>query len=157
MVSGRASKPHGEITLPVQFGTTSNNRVEHINFYVADFDTAYHAILGRPALAKFMAVPHYAYLVLKMPSPARVSALWANLFIAYTCETKSLTLTKATDLSIQMASVVTEAKTAPADDMEIPVLELPHASAKSKEIKEVGLSLDDVSKTMKIGAHLEPK
>ena len=45
----------------------SNYHVEHINFYVADFNTAYHTILGRPALAKFMAVPHYAYLVLKMP------------------------------------------------------------------------------------------
>ena len=45
----------------------SNYHVEHINFYVADFNTAYHAILGRPALAKFMDVPHYAYLVLKMP------------------------------------------------------------------------------------------
>ena len=69
MVPGRASKPLREITLPVQFDTTSNYRVEHINFYVTDFDTAYHAILGRPALAKFMVMPHYAYLVLKMPSP----------------------------------------------------------------------------------------
>ena len=59
VVPGRASKPLGEITLPVQFGMAGNYRVEHINFYVADFDTAYHAILGRPALAKFMAVPHY--------------------------------------------------------------------------------------------------
>ena len=75
VVPGRASKPLGEITLPVQFGTASNYRVEHINFYVADFDTAYHAILGWPALTKFMAVPHYAYLVLKMPSPAGVLAL----------------------------------------------------------------------------------
>ena len=63
MVPGRASRPLEEITLPVQFGTASNYRVEHINFYVADFDTAYHTILGRPALAKFMAIPHYAYLV----------------------------------------------------------------------------------------------
>ena len=63
VVPGRASRPLGEITLPVQFGTASNFRVEHINFYIADFNTAYHAILGRPALAKFMAIPHYAYLV----------------------------------------------------------------------------------------------
>ena len=69
VVPGRASKPLGEITLPVQFGTTSNYHVEHVIFYVADFNTAYHAILGQLALAKFMAVPHYAYLVLKMPSP----------------------------------------------------------------------------------------
>ena len=56
-----------------------------------------------------------------------------------------------------MASVVTEAKTAPVEDMEILELEPPHASTKYKEIKEVGLSLDDPSKTVKIGAHLDPK
>ena len=93
-------KPLGEITRPVQFSTASNYHVEHINFYIADFNTAYHAILGRLALAKFMAVPHYAYLVLKMPSPTGVLALWANLSIAYTYETESLALAEATDLSI---------------------------------------------------------
>ena len=54
-----------------------------------------------------------------------------------------------------MASMVT-AKMVPADDLEIPSLEPPRASAKSKETKEVGLVLDDPSKTMKIGAHLDP-
>ena len=157
MVPGRASKPLGEVTLLVQFGTASNYRVEHINFYVADFNTAYHTILGRPALAKFMVVPHYAYLVLKMPSPTGVLALRAKLSIAYACETESLTLAEATDLSIQMASMVTEAKTLPADDMEIPELEASYASAKSKEVKEASLGLDDPSKTVKIGAHLDPK
>ena len=100
VVPGRASRPLGEITLPVQFDTASNYRVEHINFYVADFDTAYHAILCRPALAKFMAVPHYAYLVMKMPSPAGVLSLQANLSVAYTYETESIVLTEATYLSI---------------------------------------------------------
>ena len=159
VVPGRASRPLAEITLQVQFNTASNYRIEHINFYIANFDTAYHAILGRPALAKFMAIPHYAYLVLKMPSPVGVLALRANLSIAYACKTESLTLIEATDLSIQMASMVAEAKTTPTDDMEILELELPRASAKSKEIKEVGLGLglDDASKIMKIGAHLNPK
>ena len=83
MVPGRASKLLGEITLPVQFGTASNYRVEHINFYIADFNTAYHVILGQLALAKFMTIPYYAYMVLKMPSPIGVLALWANLSIAY--------------------------------------------------------------------------
>ena len=100
VVPGRASKLLGEITLPVQFGTASNYRIEHINFYVADFNTAYHAILGQPALAKFMAIPHYAYLGLKMPSPAGVLSLWANLSIAYAYEIESLALAEATDLSI---------------------------------------------------------
>ena len=46
VVCSRASKLLGEITLPVQFGMASNYRVGHINFYVIDFNTAYHAILG---------------------------------------------------------------------------------------------------------------
>ena len=95
--------------------------------------------------------------MLKIPSPVGVLALRDNLSIAYAYETESLALTEATDLSIQMASVVTEAKTAPADDMEILELELPRASTKSKEVKEVGLGLDDPSKTVKIRAHLDPK
>jgi hypothetical protein len=52
--------------------TRENYRTEYIKFEVANFETSYHAILGRPAIAKFMAVPHYTYLVLKMPSPAGV-------------------------------------------------------------------------------------
>ena len=78
----------------------SNFCVEHINFYVTDFNTAYHAILGQLALAKFMAVLHYTYLVLKMSSHVGVLALWANLSIAYAYETESLALIEATDLSI---------------------------------------------------------
>ena len=104
-----------------------------------------------------MAVPHYAYLVLKMPSPIGVLVLWANLSIAYACEIESLALVEAIDLSIHMASMVTDAKTVPADDLEIPSLEPPRASTKSKETKEVSLGLDDPSKTMKIRAHLNPK
>ena len=135
----------------------SNYHIKHINIYVADFNTGYHAILGRPALAKFMAVPHYAHLVLKMSLPVGVLALRANLSVAYAYETESLALAEATDLSIQMASVVTDAKMVPTDDLEIPVPEPPRASAKSKETKEVGLGLDDSSKIIKIGAQLDPK
>jgi hypothetical protein len=131
-----------------------NFRVEHINFYVVDFNTAYHAILGRPALAKFMAVPHYAYLVLKMLVPAGVLTLRANLSIAYACESESLALIEATDLSIKMTSLVTDSKAARQEDLEIPTLEAPHASIKSKE---VSLGLHDPSKTVKIRANLDPK
>jgi hypothetical protein len=32
----------------------------------------FNAIIGKPALYRFMAIAHYGYLVLKMPSPAGV-------------------------------------------------------------------------------------
>ena len=47
-----------------------------------------------------MAVPQYAYLVLKMPSPVGVLALRANLSITYAYKIESLALAEATDLSI---------------------------------------------------------
>jgi hypothetical protein len=73
IVPRNAAIPLVSVVLPVTFGeTTKNYRTEYIKFEVADFETSYHAILGRPAIAKFMAVPHYTYLVLRMPSPAGV-------------------------------------------------------------------------------------
>jgi hypothetical protein len=55
------------VVLPVTFDTRENYHTEFIKFKVANFESSYHAILGRPALAKFMAVLHYVYLLLKMP------------------------------------------------------------------------------------------
>ena len=56
--------PLGKISLMVVFGQPSNFRKERLEFEVVDWESQYHAILGRPAFAKFMAVPHYAYLKL---------------------------------------------------------------------------------------------
>ena len=38
-----------------------------LTFEVVGFHGTYHAILGRPCYAKFMAVPNYTYLKMKMP------------------------------------------------------------------------------------------
>jgi hypothetical protein len=61
--------PLGRIELDVCFGSSSNYRKEKLEFEVMDWPSQYHAILGRPTFAKFMAVPHYAYLTLKIPRP----------------------------------------------------------------------------------------
>src|SRR3954471_10762594 len=66
------SKPKGKITLPVTFGSELNFRTEKVTFDVADLPLPYNGILGRPALAKFMAASHYAYNMLKMPGPISV-------------------------------------------------------------------------------------
>jgi hypothetical protein len=66
--------------LPVQFGTAEHFRTDYINFVVADFDGTYHAILGRPVLTKFMVVPHYSYLVLKMPTEHGVLAIRGSVY-----------------------------------------------------------------------------
>ena len=58
--------PLGQIDLPVTFRDPSNYRIETLTFKVVGFQGTYHAILGRPCYAKFMAIPNYTYLKLKM-------------------------------------------------------------------------------------------
>ena len=59
---GKQVQPLGQIDLPVCFGMASNFRKEVLTFEVVGFRGAYHAILGRPCYAKFMAIPNYTYL-----------------------------------------------------------------------------------------------
>jgi hypothetical protein len=62
----------GTISLPVTFGTEKNFRTENVQFDVAEVNLPFNAIIGRPALYRFMAVAHYGYLVLKIPSPVEI-------------------------------------------------------------------------------------
>ena len=86
IVPGNSSTPIGSVTLPVTFGAEQNFRTEYIKFEVADFESSCHAILGRPALAKFMAVPHYVYLLLKMPGNTGVLYLRGDLLKSFECD-----------------------------------------------------------------------
>ena len=59
--------PIGQVCLPVTFGKRDNYHTELIDFDVTHIRLLYNAILGYPALAKFMAVTHHGYNILKMP------------------------------------------------------------------------------------------
>nr|AAS01973.1 retrotransposon protein, putative, Ty3-gypsy sub-class [Oryza sativa Japonica Group] len=91
-----SSRPLGKITLPVTFGQSNNFRTEQITFDVAEFDTAYNAIIGRTALAKFMAASHYAYQVLKMPGPKGTITIQGNTKLAVQCDKRSLDIVEQT-------------------------------------------------------------
>jgi hypothetical protein len=67
IVSTEGEYPLGHIYMPVTFGTPENYRTEFLRFKLASFDCEYNAIIGRPGLAKFMVIPHYLYMILKMP------------------------------------------------------------------------------------------
>jgi hypothetical protein len=69
IVPGKRVQPLGQLDLPVCFGTPSNFRRETLMFEVVGFRGTYHAVLGRPCYAKFMVVPNYMYLKLKMIGP----------------------------------------------------------------------------------------
>jgi hypothetical protein len=82
----------GKVQLEVLFGKKGNSRCEPIWFEVVDISSPYHALLGRPALAKFMAVPHYAYLKMKLPGPRGVITITGSFkkSLAYAKESSQL-------------------------------------------------------------------
>ncbi|GJN20263.1 hypothetical protein PR202_gb07618 [Eleusine coracana subsp. coracana] len=89
IVPGKTSVPIGQVSLPVTFGTRENFKTEHILFQVVDFDSAYHAIIGRLVMVKFMAVPCYPYLTLKMPGPNGIISLHSDLRNSFDCDLQS--------------------------------------------------------------------
>ena len=79
------SQPKGKVTLPVTFGGELNYWTERIIFDVAEIPLPYNGILGRPALAKFMAASHYAYNMLKMPGPLTIISVPSDKKDALLC------------------------------------------------------------------------
>ena len=57
------------------FGGELNNQTEKVVFDVVELPLPYNGILGRLALAKFMAASHYAYNTLKMPGPVGIISI----------------------------------------------------------------------------------
>ena len=72
IVPRKQAMPLGQIDLPITFGDPTNYRTKILTFEAVGFHGTYHAILGRPCYAKFMAVPNYTYLKLKIPGPCGV-------------------------------------------------------------------------------------
>jgi hypothetical protein len=60
-----------------------------------------------------MVVPHYKYLVLKMPTKKGVLTLIGNVFVAYTYEEDSFRVVEAHDLYLRMVAMTMEAKKTP--------------------------------------------
>jgi hypothetical protein len=149
------------VVLPVTFGETRDNyRTEYVKFEVADFETSYHAILGKPAIAKFMAVPHYTYLVLKMPSPAGVLSLQGDLKISFDCDTEVVELAATNQVPNAMMEIYAASKKLAPSEPDIPEKSDKANKPQPAEevlVKTIDLGTGDNSKTTTIGAGLDPK
>nr|ABG66060.1 retrotransposon protein, putative, unclassified [Oryza sativa Japonica Group] len=136
--------PLGHVELPVTFGDSTNFRTERIDFDVADLNLPYNVVLGRPALVKFMAATHYAYLQMKMPGLAGPITVFGDVKVALAyAEQRADNLAVATEPQAPEASASRASKKRLASADEVPVKEIPLG--------------DDPSKTAKIGGTLDAK
>jgi hypothetical protein len=103
IVPGGANYPLGKIELDVCFGNSNNYHREKLEFEVMDWPSQYHAILGRPAFAKFMAVPHYAYLTLKIPGPKGTITVQGSFEVSNTCDKEFNRLAQTFGMTVEYA------------------------------------------------------
>jgi hypothetical protein len=157
IVPGNAAIPLGSVVLPVTFGESRDNyRTEYIKFKVTD----YLAILSRPAISKFMAVPHYTYLVLKMPSPAGVLSLQGDLKIVHDCDTEAVEIASTNQVPNAMMEIYTASKKLAPSEIDIPEKSDKANKPQPAEevlVKTIDLGTGDSSKTTTIGVGLDPK
>ncbi|XP_066392442.1 uncharacterized protein [Miscanthus floridulus] len=87
----KEAMPLGRIQLNITFDQPDNFRKELLTLEVVNFPSVYHALLDRPCFSKFMAIPNYTYLKLKMPGPKGVITIKGNFKQAYNYEQHCLT------------------------------------------------------------------
>jgi hypothetical protein len=119
IVPGNAATPLGLVVLPVTFGMKDNYHTEYIKFEVADFNSSYHAVLGRLALAKFMVVPHYIYLLLKMLGKTSILTLCGDLKKLYDCDQEAIKYATTSHVPEPSAEVLVAAQKLFNSEMEI--------------------------------------
>jgi hypothetical protein len=67
-----------------------------------------------------MAVPHYTYLVLKMPNPAGVLSLQGDLKISFDCDTEDVELGATNQVPNKMIEIYAATKKLAASELDIP-------------------------------------
>jgi hypothetical protein len=144
--------------MPVTFDTEENFRIEYLMFEVANFCSSYHAIFGRPMLAKFMAIPHDTYLIMKMPVPNGIVSILGDIMVSYNCESATVELPKDSAIKATTTVMVVQASKINQTTLQVPEQKRTSTALDpSPALKKVCLGLPDASKEVIIGANLDPK
>jgi hypothetical protein len=149
--------PLGHIYMSVTFGTPENYRTEFLRFKVSCFDCGYNAIIGRPRLAKFMAIPHYLYMIPKMSGPQGINIVRADFQGAVECFRGAI----QTALTARpLAALPTQANTRPEqENLTIPTNTTQAVTSirPTQETKRINLGFSDERKTAIISSSLDDK
>jgi hypothetical protein len=155
IVPGHSCTPLGKVQLEVLFGKKGNSHREPIWFEVVDISSPYHPLLGRPALAKFMAVPHYAYLKMKLPGPRGVITVSGSFKKSLACAKESSQLAEALVIAEEKRQLLHRVELAQQD---VPVRQSPVEQFKpANDTKKILLDESDPSKYVIIGTGLSAK
>jgi hypothetical protein len=156
IVSTEGEYPLGHIYMPVTFGTLENYRTEFLRFEVASFDCGYNTIIGRPGLVKFMAIPHYTYMILKMLGPQGIITMRADFQGVAECFRVAIQVALTTKPSTISSA---QANSKPEEDFTVPAIEAQAVTSMraTEETKTINLGFADERKTAIISFSLDDK
>jgi hypothetical protein len=154
IVPGKPTYPLGVIHLDVIFSTPANFRKEKIEFKVVDWPSQYHAILGRPAFARFMAVPHYAYLKLRMPANRGPLTISGSFTRSKNCDNNFNTLFQTFRIHEELHHIRESTNMDIDPPAQQNTLELSFDA--SKDMREQQIHPTDPSKTARVSNSLSP-
>jgi hypothetical protein len=148
--------PLGHIYMPVTFGTLENYRTEFLRFEVASFDCGYNTIIDRPRLAKFMAIPDYSYMILKMPGSQGIIIVRADFQGTAECFRVAIQAALTTKPPTTSSA---QANSKPEEDLVIPANEAQAMASMrpTEETKRINLGFADERKTAIISSSLNDK
>jgi hypothetical protein len=132
----------------------TNYHNEMLTFEVVDFSGPYHIILGRPCYVKFMAIPSYFYLKIKIPAPTKVITVEAKMQWVLDCEQDSIELAAVAVATAEQRELNLRIPTAPLS------LTMPLTCGLLKtdeDAKTIQIDAETPAKTMQIRASLDPK
>jgi hypothetical protein len=154
IVPGGANYPLGKIELGICFGNSSNYRREKLEFEVMDWPSQYHAILGHPAFAKFMAVPHYAYLTLKILGPKETITVQGSFEVSNTCDKEFNNMAQTFGMKAEYARLKgkTDHNVLPDVGRSLP----DQAFDATQDSKKIQVHPMDLNKTTSIAVNLDP-
>ena len=127
---------------------------------MVDLESPYQALLGRPALAKFMAVPHYAYLKMKMPSSKGILTVASDYRKSSACMAESSRLAESLVITAErrlLDRVVAMAGKQPEMSPDPKESEAEGSFKPAKETKRIPLDPEHPERHAVIGANLDSK
>ena len=160
IVPGVSCAPMGKIWIDVLFGTKENCRIESIEFEVVDLESPYHALLGRPAMAKFMTSTHVGYLKMKLPGPRGIITISGDYKRAIECASAGSHLAESLVIAAEkkrMHEVVAMAQSAQFGMAGMANPEMTAAFEVPKETKKIPIDPEFPERTALIGTGLGEK
>ncbi|XP_022883419.1 uncharacterized protein LOC111400225 [Olea europaea var. sylvestris] len=123
----------GQITLSIETGSAPLVAQHFMEFLVVDHRSAYHGVLGRPALKDFWAVTSIHYLCIKFSTEHGIATIQGDQMGSRACYLNSLRKSESRTVNVIITEVANES------GLDVEMLDTPEIGHTSKQDEDVDM------------------